>query len=249
MFFAGTQSAMSKSSVALVLTFICVFTMLISTSTAGYIMLLIFLLYLIILLLAVAAFGGSRMRLNAVVVLVVTIAVCGMVAKFIFDNYEFYRAMISFTLQKQHSLSYAMRASSNDLAQRIFLETSGIGIGLGGHRASGLIYNILAAFGVVGMICFAAYVGMHLVRGSVLLLTVPSRRGTVGALTLAGLSGLSVAAVSAGEITTFTYYLPFAMLSALWISHTRAGASCQSSAAGASPAAPMGNIVALPFRS
>jgi hypothetical protein len=221
LFFCGTQFLLTMRFLPGVLAAGSALAIAASTSTTGYAVLAIFFLYLAGLSLFAGLFGRSGVRVRAAVALVIAAILVMAGIQYVLNNYDFYRELIQVTLQKQESSSYAERSASNVLAMNIFYSTFGIGVGLGTHRASGLFFNVAAAFGVVGILCFGAYILMHLRRTVLLCFKLPAEAPTIVSLAAAAMAGFAGAAISAGEVTGFNLYLPFALLSSMWISVLR----------------------------
>ena len=79
----------------------------------------------------------------------------------------------------------------------------------------------VAAFGLAGIVGFAVFIALHVRRSLVLARMLPEQRGVVLAVTAAALTGLGAATISAGEMTSYSFYLPFAVLTAFWIGMRR----------------------------
>jgi hypothetical protein len=217
LFFLGTLSALTGSLPAGILTVSCALLMVMSTSTTSFAVVPLFFVYYLALLLSNLVFLRAGPRINVTAILVVAAAISVLAVTYVLNHYDYYRDLIHYSLNKRYSLSYAMRSASNELATDIFFRTGGIGIGLGAHRASGLLYSILTAYGVVGIVCFGAFFLLHVRRAMVLSQVHPPVRAVVAALTMSGLSSFMAAANAAGEITSFMYYLPFSLLAGFWI--------------------------------
>ncbi len=56
---------------------------------------------------------------------------------------------------KGESMSYEVRANADHMAWRIFLDTYGLGAGLGSHRSNSGLLTLLAGTGVLGTLAFA----------------------------------------------------------------------------------------------
>src|SRR5262249_46220027 len=76
--------------------------------------------------------------------------------------------------QKDQSDSFQERAFADLLAMRIFIETYGLGLGLGSHKANSIVTTLLSNTGIAGLVLFAAFMFM-LVR--------PVRAGSYGSQT------------------------------------------------------------------
>jgi hypothetical protein len=221
LFFCGTLAVLGPSLRAALMTLVSIFCLVISTSTTAYAVTAGFIAYFLVLLLTALLTGGPRLRANAAALGFLSLLALAGGMIYLLDNYAYFRELIYFTLNKDNSGSFAMRGTANKLAVDIFFESYGLGLGLGSHRASGLIFGLLAAFGLAGIVGFAVFVALHLRRSLVLARMLPEQRGVVLALAAAGLTGLGAAAISAGEMTSYVFYLPFAVLTAFWIGMRR----------------------------
>jgi len=64
----------------------------------------------------------------------------------------------AFVLEKPESLSYYSRTKSNIHSLQLFLDTFFIGVGMGSHRSSSLIFNLLAISGILGITLFFMFI-------------------------------------------------------------------------------------------
>lgn len=64
--------------------------------------------------------------------------------------------------RKASSFSYLARGLANERSWQIFLETGGLGVGLGSHRPSSLFFLVLSCLGVVGTVLLIVLVLMAL---------------------------------------------------------------------------------------
>jgi hypothetical protein len=76
-----------------------------------------------------------------------------------------YKLTVGTASGKSDSLSFAARTASNLRAWHIFLESCGLGVGLGSNRPSSLFFLVLSCLGVVGVGLIAALVFLALARG------------------------------------------------------------------------------------
>jgi len=86
---------------------------------------------------------------------VVFVGVFGLVALILVLNPDFLDAIIVGTISKWETTSFWVRLANDYQAMVIFIETNGIGVGLGSNRSSGLIFTMLSSVGLVGTALFA----------------------------------------------------------------------------------------------
>ncbi len=77
-----------------------------------------------------------------------------------------YELTIGSVERKASSFSYLARGLANERSWEIFLETVGLGVGLGSHRPSSLFFLVLSCLGLVGTILLVALVVVALRRRS-----------------------------------------------------------------------------------
>ncbi|HEV7741036.1 MAG TPA: hypothetical protein VGO65_01320 [Pseudolysinimonas sp.] len=68
--------------------------------------------------------------------------------------------------RKASSFSYLARGLANERSWQIFLETSGLGVGLGSHRPSSLFFLVLSCLGLVGTLLLVVLVIVALVAAA-----------------------------------------------------------------------------------
>jgi len=74
-------------------------------------------------------------------------------------NFQFLLGLVFGLLdEKLSSLSFANRTASNEAAWSLFVDTWGIGVGLGSNRPSSLLFLLLSCVGIVGLVCFVGVV-------------------------------------------------------------------------------------------
>ena len=147
----------------------CIFCMLVSTSTTAFLGLAIFL--------CIATFdvATGRARLfprndeittgYAISVAMITVSV------FIFlvalaANWAAVDIILHKTLfDKSGTNSFYYRTLADLLAVKIFVQTYGIGVGLGSHKANSLVLTLLSNTGAAGLVFFATF-SWSLLRGS-----------------------------------------------------------------------------------
>ncbi|MGN6501857.1 MAG: hypothetical protein ACTHKX_03000, partial [Pseudolysinimonas sp.] len=64
--------------------------------------------------------------------------------------------------RKASSFSYLARGAANERSWQIFLETSGLGVGLGSHRPSSLFFLVLSCLGLVGTVLLVVLIAAAL---------------------------------------------------------------------------------------
>jgi hypothetical protein len=69
-----------------------------------------------------------------------------------------YELTIGSAERKASSFSFLARSLANERSWQIFLETSGLGVGLGSHRPSSLFFLVLSCLGLVGTVLLVALV-------------------------------------------------------------------------------------------
>jgi len=168
--------------------------MIISTSTTGYAAFVLFLLMVIVwLLYTLFTQGWTRMPQLAVFGLG-----CGLLiiaALYAFDAVPTSVSdVLSATMNKSDSRSGIERAAMNTQAWSNFVDTYGIGAGLGSARASSFLFVILSNVGVFGAFLFFTFVAKvllappehtHVQR----LTSLTAKSQMVGTLICAGLAG------------------------------------------------------------
>jgi hypothetical protein len=68
--------------------------------------------------------------------------------------------------RKASSFSYLARGAANERSWQIFLETAGLGVGLGSHRPSSLFFLVLSCLGLVGTVLLAVLIAVALRRAA-----------------------------------------------------------------------------------
>ena len=91
--------------------------------------------------------------------------------------------------QKVASSSFTERSGSNGLSYGIFLDTWGMGVGLGGTRASSFLAGLLSTTGLVGVLLFSAFVIFLLRRASLVVAYRPVLWALVATLVLKTIAG------------------------------------------------------------
>ncbi len=143
------------------------FCMVVSTSTLAFVGIFIFCCVLAYDVLAsrihllTKDFKFSSGQVAAIALIVVGILGTSI---FVAGHYSEIHVILQKTLfQKSQSTSFQQRSFADILAMHIFVETHGIGVGLGSHKANSLVLTLLSNTGLVGTVVFAAFV-ISLVR-------------------------------------------------------------------------------------
>jgi hypothetical protein len=132
--------------------------------------------------------------------------------------------------RKASSFSYLARGLANERSWQIFLETGGLGVGLGSHRPSSLFFLVLSCLGAVGTVLLIALVLMALVASA----------RTPGAAA----SGWALA----GVIVSGVIAVPDLSMPVIWagMAACLAGAGLRSPSAGAEPEFLTGSPAQIP---
>ena len=130
---------------------------------------------------------------------------------------------------KADSDSFVARTASNVRSWQIFLESGGLGIGLGGNRPSSLFMLVISCLGVIGLLLVAALVVLALRRALRNRPVEPAAWGLAGVLV--------AAIVAVPDLSTPAIWIG---LAACLYSVVRADAAAAPAVA-ASPAAPVRN--------
>jgi hypothetical protein len=138
----------------------CIFCMLISTSTTAFIGLFLF-ACLAVFDIATGRVGIFPRNLSGVqlaalgavfvgaLVGIIVAAANWQAISLILDNVIF---------NKTDSTSYQQRSYADALAIKIFVETYGVGVGLGSHKANSLFLTLLSNVGIAGLVLFGSFV-------------------------------------------------------------------------------------------
>lgn len=114
-------------------------------------------------LIAAITFGCGFLMRRKSVSAIVSVATCAMVILALWVLpivFEFVEATVN---EKVSSSSYAERSGTDARSFEIFLETFGLGVGLGASRASSFFAGLLSTAGLIGTLLFTAAV-VHLIR-------------------------------------------------------------------------------------
>jgi hypothetical protein len=131
------------------------FVLMISTSTTGY-----FLLAALLVCMTAYIFAWVYFVRNAKALAIAArtmgsflfVVIIGLV--YFAVNFDQYKGLIEFTLDKGSSTSAYERGFANNLSYEILFGTYGLGAGLGSHRASGLFFVLISSIGVLGALVY-----------------------------------------------------------------------------------------------
>jgi hypothetical protein len=158
LFFTYREYEAERSTTALAGIMISILLMLLSTSTSAYIMLVLFAVLLIWRrrrLMAPGLDGAEIPRLHvwlcvlAAVVLAIFLASHARLVLFVVKT---------FIIDKPGTASVAVRSTADLMALHIALETWGLGLGLGSHKANTLPMTLLSNTGIAGLLAFVWFV-------------------------------------------------------------------------------------------
>lgn len=218
LFYLSTRCVFEGKPIVYLLLGAVVFSLLISTSTGGYAMTALFAVYHVGLSLWLFVFGSAKQKGRATLSLALVGLGAVLIASIILSDWTYYRGIWYATLNKTSGDSFAERSYANMIAVRIFMDSAGIGVGLGAHRSSGLIYNMMAAFGLPGMIIFGYFVLRGIMRATRMAFGNDPRL-RVQAIALASYAGAAnlVAAIAGGNLSVPILYMPLLFIGVLWV--------------------------------
>lgn len=137
----------------------CVFCLLVSTSTTAFVGLTLFVCTVLFDVASARVSVFTRtlssgqatilvLTLLGFALLVLAVAAYGPEISYILRNTLF---------EKAESTSFQQRSFADVMAVRIFVDTYGMGIGLGSHKANSLLLTLLSNTGIVGVVLFGAF--------------------------------------------------------------------------------------------
>jgi len=140
----------------------CVFCMLVSTSTTAFFGLFLFGCIVVFdvmtgrVHLLTKDFKFSSGQIAAISIAVVSVLGGGFVVA---ENWQAIHLILQNTVfHKTESASFQERSFAELLGMRIFIETYGIGVGLGSHKPNSLVMTLLSNTGIAGFISFGAFI-------------------------------------------------------------------------------------------
>jgi len=129
-------------------------TLFLTTSTTGFAALAIGVCVLLVYFNPVR--GDGLNRKSSARGWAVVLSVFGVVGCIVFFTPDLLEAVLATTVEKGESHSLWFRMANEVHSLGIFIETYGLGVGLGSNRSSGLIPTILSTVGIVGTALFIA---------------------------------------------------------------------------------------------
>jgi hypothetical protein len=88
---------------------------------------------------------------------ILPLLISGLVLTLIINAFEYFDNIKNMLIDKMSSQSGIVRSIAAYFTWELFLQTKGTGIGLGSHRGSSFILNILACLGIIGTILFSKF--------------------------------------------------------------------------------------------
>jgi hypothetical protein len=188
--------------------------LLLTTSSTGYVVLTIVLSIFVLQQVVRLVVRGKISPRVAIVCAVIGVGALGALA-FLPD---FDRLLREVLLQKSESISAKDRTATQWQALSIIGQTSGLGVGLGSNRPSGMVFYILSNLGVPGVALFAycLYVTLILGRSAVQpLLHCTHIGGYLRGSTWAFAVTLLGLAISGAEVTTPQLWIVWSLMTGI----------------------------------
>lgn len=161
-FFAWQRYRASPTLLSCGLLLVCVAALILSASTTGYVALTTFLLVVLQHLIFGAAefitsmIKGGRRELTLTLTFLLVIAA---IAFFVVLKWDTLREVFQIVVfEKRESSSFDERSGADLIALNIFIQTGGIGVGLGSHRPNNLVMTLLSNLGIAGFLSFVIFV-------------------------------------------------------------------------------------------
>ncbi|HWK45055.1 MAG TPA: hypothetical protein VNT30_10055 [Stellaceae bacterium] len=160
--FAHRQYEIDRSTIALISTFLSIFLLFISTSTSAYFILVLFFLRLAFrqapVLGRLIAQGTAALATRPSHALFILGAILG-VAVFIATHQDLVFFVVkTFIVDKPSTDSFSVRSAADGLAMKVAIQTWGVGLGLGSHKANTLPMTLLSNTGIIGLLAFGWFV-------------------------------------------------------------------------------------------
>ena len=160
--FAWLRYRLYPTAFSVILIAACIFCMLVSTSTTAFFGIFLFGCTAVFdvvsarLSLLTRDFKLSSGQIAAIVIVIFGILGGSIVVA---SNWQAIHFILESTiLHKSQSTSFQQRSFADLLAMRIFVQTYGIGVGLGSHKANSMLLTLLSNTGILGFACFGAFV-------------------------------------------------------------------------------------------
>jgi hypothetical protein len=157
--FAWRRYRLYPTALSAAMIAVCIFCMLVSTSTTAF-----FGLFLCgcmgLLDVATGRIHLATRTLSGGQVVAIVLGIIGIVGGSILfaANWQaIYAILQNVVFNKSESTSFQQRSFADFLAMRIFVETYGLGIGLGSHKANSLMLTLLSGTGFVGLFLFTSF--------------------------------------------------------------------------------------------
>jgi hypothetical protein len=153
LFICFNQNQHKRSLIISVFILSCL-TLLLTTSTTGYVS---------IFFIMIALFGGrflsfirqGKLRKTTMRnLLLLMFCLVGLLIFYLLSP-QLQHIFSEFIFEKSSSASFINRNSSNQYSLQLLLRTFGFGVGLAGHRPSGLLFLVLSNLGVIGFLVFS----------------------------------------------------------------------------------------------
>lgn len=217
----------------LLMTYLC-------TSSGGYVA-LAFVGMMVLASVAIGALGGSRLAwITAYWIFVLAVAALGVVvfAPQVVDSISHMVTVMVF--EKKNSSSYVERSMWNSMAFQAFLQSNGLGAGIGCCRASSWMFAVLGNIGAPGMALMLGFIAQ-------IVFARAAQPGEAGLLRVVKLALLPCFAVISLTSPAVGFGLPVAWLAGLAVALARP-AQVRSRAAqlGPLPAAPAAGLLERP---
>src|SRR5260221_2455398 len=160
-FFAWQRYRTSPTLLSCGLLLVCVAALILSASTTGYVALTIFLLVVLQHLVFGSAefitsmIKGGRRELTLTLTFLLVIAT---IAFFVVLRWDTLREVFQIVVSdKRESSSFDERSGADLIALNIFIQTGGIGVGLGSHRPNNMVMTLLSNLGIAGFLSFVFF--------------------------------------------------------------------------------------------
>jgi hypothetical protein len=157
--FSWTRYRLRPTTPSALMIAACIFCMLVSTSTTAFLGLFLF------ACVALSDVAAARISLftrnvSSGQITILALMLAGLLAGSIVASIhwgEIAYIVQNTILQKSESTSFQQRSFADLMAVQIFVETYGIGIGLGSHKANSLLLTLLSNTGILGVVLFGAF--------------------------------------------------------------------------------------------